>query len=167
MTSSFSPHIFIGLDLYFPHGMIHLKSLMICSALKAWLNAELIKKYSRGTMYLPTMLGGLGHYFATFVIKRMTNLSRYLAMSVFQTAPKTPWSELPSVLFNEPGRNFHTSMMTNFTLSFLSLPAFTLGVAQGATVALITLYREPSFQPFLTRESLTYKFWSHFCQYDD
>lgn len=109
-------------------------------------------------MYLPTVLGGLGHYFATFVIKRMTNLSRYLAMSVFQTAPMTPWSDLPSVLFKQSERNFHTLMRTHFTLPFLSLPAFTLGVVQGATVGLITLYREPSFQTFLTPESLTYKF---------
>lgn len=41
---SFSPHIFIGLDLYFPHWMFHLNSAMNCSALKSCYNAELILK---------------------------------------------------------------------------------------------------------------------------
>lgn len=111
-------------------------------------------------MYLPTALGGWRHYFAIFVIKGMTNLSRYSAMSLFQAAPKTfwLWSDLLSVLFKQPGGNFHALMRTNIALSFPSLPAFALGVVQGATVGLITLYRKPSFWPSLTPEGLTYNF---------
>lgn len=133
---SVSPHIFIGLDLYFPHWMIHLKSSMNCSALKACQNAELILKKVFGESRAWRIRTSFCN------IQGMTNLSRYLAMSVSQTAPKTPWlwSDHPSVLLKQAGGNFHTLMRTNFILSFLSLPAFTVG--------LIALYREPSFWLF-------------------
>lgn len=140
---------------------------MNCSPLSACLNAEVIKKTcTRGAMHLPTVLGGLGHYFAVFFIKGMINLSRYLAISVSQSPRKDTlvmvWP--PQCTLQTARREF-----PHFTLSFLSLPAFSLGAAQAVTVALITLSREPSFpsfQPSLTPESFTCTFWSRF-YYDD
>lgn len=165
--SSFSPCVFIGLDLYFwtwkDSPKVSYELLSSERLFECWSNK---KTCTRGAMHLPTVLGGLGHYFAVFFIKGMINLSRYLAISVSQSPRKDTlvmvWP--PQCTLQTARREF-----PHFTLSFLSLPAFSLGAAQAVTVALITLSREPSFpsfQPSLTPESFTCTFWSRF-YYDD
>lgn len=163
---------FRSLEHHFPDGMIHLMSAMNRFALKTCLNAELIADEKNVLGEKCTCLQ-LVHLEDWDIILQHLALRKWLICQATQLclSPRLPtrrsapsvqswlWSDCFSVLFNQPGGNFHSSMKSDKYHPILHLShSFYFGSRTGChwiNVGLLILHRKPSFWPFLTPESLT------------